>query len=118
MEIFDWQDQDVFLISGDAQYIVKGHDLHVKSLSHLQMYWPHLFPTDLSLWNYKANRNYALIHLSHAQGVTKLTPARLWQWPHINMTQVPLGSFLCDNYEHKTDTATEITTNCCYCDLV
>lgn len=63
MEIFDWQDQDVFLISGDAQYIVKGHDLHVKSLSHLQMYWPHLFPTDLSLWNYKANRNYALIHL-------------------------------------------------------
>lgn len=30
----------------------------------------------------------------------------------------PAGSFPWENYEHKTDTATEITTNCCYCHLV
>lgn len=38
MEIFDWQDQDVFLISMDGQHIIIVRDLHVKTSSYLQMY--------------------------------------------------------------------------------
>lgn len=68
--------------------------------------------------NSKATRNCAFIHLprtrSHKAGSSWVVTQRRYS----RVTQAPLGSSPCENYEHKTDTVTEITTNCCYCDLV
>lgn len=65
MEIFDWQDQDVFLISEDAKYITTVHDLHVKSSSQ----FANVLATIISHRSlpYKATRNYALIHHPHSK---------------------------------------------------
>lgn len=68
--------------------------------------------------NSKATRNCAFIHLPHTRSHKADSEQVVTQRRYIRVTQAPSGSSPCENYEHKTDAVTKITTNCCYCDLV
>lgn len=76
MEIFDWQDQDVFLISGMPNIPLRFvtctlRAYHIcKSICHI--YFLQIFPSETTKQQETMPR-----YISHAEGVTKLTPARL-----------------------------------------
>lgn len=82
----------------------------LKCICHI--YFLQFFPSETTKQQETMSSSLSSAHSHKADSSQVMT-----EQTYISMTQAPSGGFPCEKQKHATDTATEITTNCCYFDL-